>query len=732
MERFLEYWQACKQQEILHALTAAQIIEIAHSISRQECNAAKISDPQILQQLGTGLVGVVPLHASRSEQYFIPCILLAELDQDGVLTPLTHLSLPIIPHAVLEPASLCPITLGAAQIFSDHLAVNPPEWQDAESAPTWQQQVNYALSMLLEVNTHWQNDLERLHYTIHDQVLIFAVDPITQATCAKLQNLNLEICDNPNSITLIDAPPNSLQSAHAKRMIITAWIEAALKQSEPPLYVWLQPQQTATYATIFSCFGAHPIAIQYEDVHPQLLNTYDIYLQGKQIVRNCLEINKRILEKYQDKGGIQVRLTHLHANLKEAKAQLRHLEVLTSIWQRQTELLVRWTKVFDFVPAMQKNRLARLHAFFKQNFPYDNVAGFTELQFRELLDYKQKRAETSLRMIADALHQVENDQHQAQIIHDRCMQWAESHDIKLATLTQIQDYIENALWRKIAELALSYWQQDFTAKLGYNNFVSKEPEKIDHLIIQSAQYIAPMQSMPLLANAKHATVMGNYSVITIPRFAVSIDFELAKYFNLAENDTDFEELQFDGYLGSIGNTWNMLTQGVEAEQILPTQNKNLKYEFIDVAFNSQAYCGSLINQGSVDVTIEWLHKNPTLAADLIIYTCFSAQAQILGAALASTAFAQVPIKLLQAANFTAAKISIFLPVYAVPDRAPYVFDQGAEMFEQLQANTLERLIVIGDKRLFKPELHSASGNFAKLFTVKNYNENPILVEVDGV
>ncbi len=475
-----------------------------------------------------------------------------------------------------------------------------------------------------------------------------------------------------------------------------------------------------------------PVALTYADVYPQLTHAYDIYLQGKHAIRNCLDINRRLLEKYQDKGGIQVRLAHLQANLKEAKAQHRHLEVLTSIWDRQTELLVRWTKIFDFLPTMQKSRLARLHAFFKQNFPYDNVAGFTEAEFAELLEYKRKRVETSLRMIGDAIHQVENDQQQAQIVNDKCLQWAQAQDITLGNLAQIQNYLENVLWHKITVLALSYWQQDFTAKQGYNEFLTRTPQQIDHLIIQNSQYVSPMHSVPMLAKCKRAMIMGNYSVITVPRFAVSIDYELTKHYNLAENDTDFEELQFDGYLGSVGNTWSMLTQGVEAEQVLPVPNKNLCYEFIDVSSKSQDCYGSLDNRGSVEVLYTWLQKNAQIASDVIIYTCFSAQAKLIKSKLVSTAFSEIPVEFLQVANFNLAKISIFLPVYALPDRAPFVFDQGAEMFEQLEANTQEHLIVIGDKRLFKPELHSASGNFAKRFAIKNYNENLITTEVDGV
>ena len=80
------------------------------------------------------------------------------------------------------------------------------------------------------------------------------------------------------------------------------------------------------------------------------------------------------------------------------------------------------------------------------------------------------------------------------------------------------------------------------------------------------------------------------------------------------------------------------------------------------------------------------------------------------------------MRLVQEPYFKAHAISLFSPVYTLDDSAPYNFDRGAEILENLTVNTQQRIIVFGDQRIFKPNLHSAVGNFAKLLLKQTEEE----------
>lgn len=715
MERFLDYWQAAHTQQLLHALQPQQVLSICQQIAAQACVQGKL--PAANLALVNSSVVIIPFYAQKEDKIFFPCMLQVDVNATGDFEPQAHLSLPIISHAMLEPAPLCPISLGVAEDFANYLAINPAPWLVDNQRVTWDQQLAYADELLNAVVPNWRSDLTQAGYMHANDALVFPLAAITQASNF-LPTVNFDLLNNPNKITLIDAERNADQnkagqSKYAWQLIVNAWIQAALKQAEPPRYVWLQPQQTVTYANIFACMGATTTVHTMDDMHSQLIIANEAYLQGQQLLRNWQEVSKRIYEKYADKGGVQARIDHLQSCAREAKAQSRHLEVLNSIWLRQKELLVEWVKVFDFIPTMQTQRLQRLHTFFKQNFPGEVVKGFTETQFDDLLIEKIRRAENNLRMVGDALHQVENDLYQEQLVRDKCLQWCSEQNVTVATVTEVEKFLEEHIWQQLARLALLYWQQDFAAKQGYGDFLNRQPHDIEYLIVENAEYIDPIQAIQYLSMSKKAVVMGNYNPIINPRFPVQIDYELTKHFDLIENDADFEDLQFDGVLVSTGNMWNMVAKDRDADQIFTRPESTLEYEFVDVRSSSCKYLGSMVNQGVIDPVHAWLNKHATERNQVVIYTCFAGQVKLLQQVLSTTLFAQVPICLIQEPCFTKSAFSIFVPVYSAQDPKPYVFDRGIEMFDQLIANTTQKIIVIGDVRIFKAELHSATGKFAQ-------------------
>ncbi|HSX21129.1 MAG TPA: hypothetical protein VLG38_08430, partial [Gammaproteobacteria bacterium] len=116
MEKFLDYWRACVQLQQLHIINANHVAEFTQTMPRAACTNGKLSSPSTL----TGTIAVAPYYAKKQNQYFIPCLLLVELNANGEFCAQRYLSFPIIPHSVLEPAALCPISMGSAENFNDY------------------------------------------------------------------------------------------------------------------------------------------------------------------------------------------------------------------------------------------------------------------------------------------------------------------------------------------------------------------------------------------------------------------------------------------------------------------------------------------------------------------------------------------------------------------------------------------------------------------------------------
>lgn len=720
MERFLEYWQACRLQDALHAITQAQSKPLIKPISQAELSNSKIANADLLKQLVPGLHVIIPVYARQQDNYFFPYVLLVELNATGEFITHAHTSLPIIPECFVEPSPLAPISLGWAADFQDYIAINPPLWQDDAKLLTWASQQAYAQEVLQGVNSHWQQDLQATAYVVQEGGLILSVASLIP-DYARLLNLKLDILRKPKKVRIIEAPRNSGKSIYAKRLIIDAWIAQAVAQKEPPRYVWLQPNAAVKYTTIFECMPNiefWPVP----DVYDKLRTLHREYTQGQAILRNWVDMDARLQEKYADKGGMQARLDYLQASYNAAHVQNRHMSVLHAIWLRQKELISGWSKAFDVVPMLQKNRLQRLHNFFAQNFPDENVTDFSEAQFDDVFLQKVHRAKNNERMLADAMHQVEADQHQEKLIRERCLQWCERHELGDTNIATIEHYLQETLWLELARLAGYYWQVTFSSHPEYAQIYASIVDAIDLLIVEDAQYIATTQALPVLAKTQRAVVMGSYDVLGKPRFAVHIDYALCQHYKLIENDADFEDLQFAGVLGSIGNLWNLMVNQREADDIFTSQDTSIEYELVDVATPQAAHLGSYVNQGVVQEVITWLQKNPEVT-DLAIYTTFAAQLEMLRDALAGANFAHVPIYAISLPRIIQHEVSIFVPGYAAADPGPYVFDQGREILDQLRTNTRKRLIIIGDMRIFKPNLHSASGNFAKAFITTTTQNN---------
>lgn len=719
----IEYWQQGAQQEALMSFNPAQVQDKWQVISVDELQRGNIDDQTtIAKLLGQGSrIIVAPTYLQKDNTYFIPYLLQVNLQPDGSLKPSPHNAIPVFPRNLFESQLIDTISMGFAESFDDYLVLQTPNWIDEPDSISWCLQLQYAQQMLYDVTGNkWYNDLEKIGYVKNDCALVFALSHVCQPI-----KMDYKLLQDKAKIELISAERNSGKSTYAKRKIIDAWIESAVKQTVPPRYVWLQHNSNLRYTSIFCCANTVTLRVPESEyaaakelAHKELSQVFNLYIKGKQIARNWQELSKRLDAKYLDKGGIQSRIKQLHALLKEAQAKFRHMQVLQSIWVRQSELLTSWTKTFDIFPFMQKQRLQRLYMFFKQNFSNEDVTGLSQDQLDNNILDKINRTRNSERFIADALHQAENDLLQQELVADKLLQWGKLQNPALCDVLEVLDYLHQKLWLHVVSAATYYWQLDFSLNNDRDNFLTSEPTDIEMLIVEHAEYVSPMQGARLLALSKRAIIMGNYNPICNPLFPVVTDFELAKHCNLAKSDADYEDMQFDGFAASLGNLWNLAAQGKEAEQIFTQYPGHAKtYNFINIATNNSDYRGSKINIGEADAILAWLHENKPAALEVTIFTTYAGQIHYLRQLLQTTNYLSVPIYLVQQPYFVANKTVLFSTVYTANDPGPYCFDRGVEILDNLLANTQQQLYVFGDQRIFKPELHSAAGNFAKLFNV---------------
>ncbi len=707
-----DYWQHGKQLNILNNQDISNYKDSFRFISRTQCTNGHIEDQQLLTELlknGSQVV-VAPYYATQLDRYFVPALVVLNLCEDGKFTPVVPLATPFVPNTVLEPSTKFPFALGNTEDFENYLIMHPPIWYEDPNRLNWSQQIKYLEQLLANaMQPDWEMLCAQAEYTVANDAFVFPLSAI-----CKPGRFDLSLLDEPDKITLFDAPRNSGKTAYASRIIVQAWIDAALKELPPPKYVLLEDQSKVQYSTIDAWVQVGPADSTHNPLI-ELSQRFETFEKGLQAIDNWRNVSGMLLDKYSDKGGIVARLEALQTNIKDARAHKRHLEVLYSIWQRQLELTRNWNKVFDFVPYCQNQRLQRLYNFFKQNFPQDKVAGLNIKQLEELLQEKLRRCDRSERFVADALHQVENDLYQEALLRDKCLQWCQSQGITFDVIEDMQQHLDQIFWRELAVLAAKYWQEYFKANADQLKLMQSTTNQIDMLILEHAEYIDPMFGAELLAKSQRVIAMGNYNPMPRSRYATQIDYELVKFYDLATNDAEYEDLQFDGYLAATGNMWNLLAQGREANQIFNQFASNIQYQYVDHRTPSSIVSGSLVNQGCIMALITWLDQHANWRDKIAIYTCFSVQAQMVRSSLSSTLFSQIPVYLVQDPQFTRNPINIFLPVYTANDSGPYNFDRGSEILANLVDNTSERLVIIGDMQIFKPELHSAVGNFAKRF-----------------
>lgn len=701
----LSYWQHALQQQAVTALLPKQAIDFGHAISFVECTNGKLLNAELITELNNhaSAMVVVPCYAKREDSYFIPYVLLIDLDAEGNFVNTVINSFPIVPQIALEPAIGSDICLGAAENFDNYLVLQPPAWLEDPTQLTWQNKFTYAQQMLRRVTQDtWRDALQQAGYVMQDAALIFPV-----AAICSIADMDVSLLKSSNKVEIVDAARNSGKSAYAQQLIEQAWMEAAVKQAPAPEIVWLQKLNFTNYnyASLLDInYDSATMDLDQESTHRQLTVGFNIYIKGKQLLRNWQELAENLRDKYIDVGGVAARIEQLNALLKDAHVRNRHLQVLYSIWTRQQELITGWLKIFDFIPAFQRRRLRRLYSFFKQNFPGEEVAGFNQTQLHAIISEQMLRIQKRERFIADTLHQIESEIAQESLVRDKFQQWLNTQGLE-----DLQQ-----LWHKLVTLTRGYWR--FVD-------ISRQTNQIELLIVEHAEYMSPMRAAQLLAISKRAVIMGNYNPLCNPRFPVAIDFELTKYFKLADCDADFEDLQFDGVLGSVGNLWNLAANGREANKILTARLRPaIKYQAINVLGNSQEYLGSKINKAEAAEIIAWLQANSVQNNNIAIYTTFSGQINYLRTSLQGTKFAHIPVFAIQEPCFDTYENIIFSPVYTSRDPGPYLFDRGVEMLDGMLASASQKVIVIGDLQIFKPELHSAAGKFAKLLFNKQEEE----------
>lgn len=715
----IQYWQAAAKKQFIANLTPEQIMHSGKTISKQELQDEKLSQSSI-----TGEYLIAPIYAQKTTAFFVPYVLHVFVEPSGGLKFTEQSSLPIVLNCNLEPSILNPILLGSEEQFAAYLSAN-------DLPISWHELLSYAEQMLEDITKGaWKWHLSNVGYALQPDAIICSLDKIYTTSEMNIYKLN-----DFTNVDLIEIEDENDRQSVISRVLANDWIESALKQGNAPRHVVVYDELPEVYAKPLinkfwiedgienflsycsNSFSKDLLSLQQaqELSYIKLKDKFNIYIKGKQCLRNYHELTDSISIKYSATGGLNARINELQKLYENSQAEIRHLNVLNSIWQRQLELIPKWPKILDFIPSVANSRMSRLHEFFKQNFPDEDISKVSQEDLKKIMAGKLLQAEKSKNFIADMLHQSKSEQQQLEISRAKCVDWGKSENHKIMRLQDVERFISQSLWDEIILLTSIYWHSKFLAD-DQNHLMTIED--IEILIFARAEYTSPMVAAQIISKAKKIAIIGSYMQVTSPRFSVAIDQALVNNCSLLENNEDIEDLDLDGYLGSTGNLWKIATSNREPEKRLAEQSLDPECDLVPINGKSDPYLGSRINRVEAEAIMTWILENES--TDIVVYTSFSAQANHFRIALNSHGIYDIPVLTLRTSNFLTANTVVFSPVYTSEDKGPYYFDRGVEILDSLVRAAQQKLIVFGDQRLFNPKLHSASGIFARrLFAKKS-------------
>ncbi len=512
-------------------------------------------------------------------------------------------------------------------------------------------------------------------------------------------------------------------------------------------------------------------------LHERLMLLQTALNQGITVACSYYELIKKIDLSYRSYGGIEQRNKVIKETVEKQDSYFHYLEVLQSLWHRQVTPTSKWNKWLEFLPPFKKIKTQKLHAFFTKHLPDEDIKDFTISQMQEHLQNLLLKATKKKQVFSDILVQIEGDLKQLEFAKAAAKRWIPDQIEEEFELSKLMKFLDTHLRYRIFLTAMHYWEAELLQNAGWNHndifneYYAINPLEIsdliqhpvDWLIVENGEHLSPIDGFYGIEGSKHLIVMGDSDAITPSRIPVEIDIALLRHYGLIETAEDIEDLQFKGALISSGQfstfieqiadykgdayslnkQWDTSAKIIECQNQLSYSNKlqpckKNKPNFIEdfsympLAGCRESFMGSFRNAVEVTGILNWIkqHEASILArypeysfADaILICTTFYGQCLAFREAFSQHNIDINNIELIQTLHNKRAPIVIFSPVYTKDDKGNLCFDQGEKILRNLLLCAKEHLLVFGDQAIFNPNLHSASGKFAKFLLGSSKNK----------
>lgn len=502
-----------------------------------------------------------------------------------------------------------------------------------------------------------------------------------------------------------------------------------------------------------------------ELINAKITKTYEAILKTISISRNYYILREKNDREYGEVNAFLERLMNEDENIDEK----RNLYIeIQGQWHEKLKSQTFVQKCLGWLSVVKQYRKKKASEYLQTALSNEPIDSPYEQQLVEKIrQLKVIQAKNDQRRIqaVDFLNQYQKAE---QLWHKWMGELGltdESLDTSIGTLNVALQALRATMW----QLTVLYWQgqglqrpkaESKAQTLDTNSPDKNLPDKnlIEYLLIPDAEQLSAISVLPLLRSAQRAIFFGdplgqlNSGMISaqedefvLENIYQASDLLLEKMqvlglnishgsaFNIAGNNSKYRSegpaLERKSYLQllevceknkEIFDYWNekyLQNQMILANK-LQTVDKDFPVVFVDVSKPNRKSSDEhqRSNQEEADAIEALLHRHPEISERCVVITPFYKQYELLSRSLAS-----FPVTVCHFSNMPSciscegymSDYVIFSPVYQIQDSRPFVLDEGAMYFYKLLGLVKTKLWIVGDKRIFQKQMHSASGDFAK-------------------
>lgn len=463
------------------------------------------------------------------------------------------------------------------------------------------------------------------------------------------------------------------------------------------------------------------------------------------------EIKQHIELNYDKEGGISQKLMDAEKNLAMHRAHVRHLQVLQSLWARQTNQQSSLLKAIGLHPVVQKRQLKRLKQLFAEHLPEEDVQDLSLQQMEKRIEALLMRSQQCGRSLEDNVFQMKTDLRQLEIAEKRFFQVVSlvcpSAHLDALSMEELQNHLDCQVRVIIFKLCKRYWQAELllrgawekNAEFQKHVVSSADTSCFDWCLIEHAERFSIAELLLWMAKSKRAVSLGQPDH-TNPRWiAESLDYHLLESVDEFINEADFEDLYYKGVLLSshghylaqeyadiksadcvLEQAWKQAKPLLDASHALGNSSiesmcttSESAFLVEDVRGQTSMRDGHVINTQEAQTIVDWVAKHLSDNQCFKVVCSTYGQKWLIQSLLAECNFPSHHVDVLCDLQLEATEKVIFSPVFTLAERPPYLFNEQKGAMMRMLSQTQKQWIFIGDLRLLAPAQHAPIGIIAK-------------------